>query len=67
MDEPLEMLIKHGYIREIVQEHKGPGRKPSPKYEVNPLWVAQNTQNAHNSPGKVDSAHCAQFAREVTV
>ncbi|MBW8036371.1 MAG: DUF3987 domain-containing protein, partial [Planctomycetes bacterium] len=67
LEEPLEMLVKHGYVREIEQERKGPGRKPSQPYETNPLWLAQNTQNAHNGPGNVDSAHCAQFAREVTV
>jgi hypothetical protein len=67
LEEPLEMLVKHGYVREIEQERKGPGRKPSQRYETNPLWLAQNTQNAHNGPGDVDSAHCAQFAREVTI
>jgi hypothetical protein len=68
LEEPLEMLVKHGYVREIIeQERKGSGRKPSQRYETNPLWLAQNTQNAHNGPGKDDSAHCAQFAREVTV
>ena len=67
LEEPLEMLIKHGYIREVEQEHNGPGRKPSQRYETNPLWLAQNTHNAHNGPGKVDSAYSAEFAREVKV
>jgi replicative DNA helicase len=35
----LEVLIEHGYVREdpIQPLHRGPGRKPSPRYEVNPL------------------------------
>jgi replicative DNA helicase len=36
----LGVLIEHGYIREEPNQppHRGPGRKPSPRYEVNPLW-----------------------------
>jgi hypothetical protein len=67
MDEPLEMLVRHGFIREVEQARNGPGRKPSPKYDVNPLWIAQNTQNAQNRPGEVNSAYCAQTAQGVTV
>ena len=67
LDEPLQILISHGYIRTISQEHKGPGRKPSPKYKINPLWLAQNTQNAHNSCAGMNSAYSAQFVQEVTV
>jgi len=48
LDQPLEILVNHGYIRAISQEHSGLGRKPSPKYQINSLWVAQNTQNTHN-------------------
>jgi replicative DNA helicase len=35
----LEVLIEHGYVREDPDQplHRGPGRKPSPRYEVNPL------------------------------
>ena len=67
LDEPLQILINHGYIREISQEHKGPGRKPSPKYKINPLWLAQNTQNAHNCRSDLNSAYSAQFAQEVAL
>jgi replicative DNA helicase len=36
----LGVLVEHGYIREDPNQppHRGPGRKPSPRYEVNPLW-----------------------------
>jgi hypothetical protein len=39
LEPALELLVAHGYIREDPnQPHtKGPGRKPSPRYEVNPL------------------------------
>ena len=38
IEEPLEMLIEYGYLREMAaEEHSGRGRKPSTRYEVNPL------------------------------
>lgn len=64
LDKPLEILINHGYIREVSQEHQGPGRKPSPRYKINPLWLAQNTQNW---PASINSAYFAQFAQEISV
>lgn len=67
LDEPLLILVNHGYIREATQDQKGPGRKPSPKYKINPLWLAQNTQNTHNCQADVNSAYSAQFAQEVMV
>ncbi|MCH8852696.1 MAG: DUF3987 domain-containing protein [Planctomycetes bacterium] len=50
LDEPLRLLMEHGYIRERPVEHSGPGRKPSPLYDVNPMFLAQNTHNTHNGP-----------------
>lgn len=67
LDKPLEILINHGYIREVLREHKGPGRKPSQKYKINPLWLAQNTQNAQNSYANLNSAYSAQFAQGVAL
>ncbi len=35
----LSLLVEHGYIREQAPTQTGrPGRKPSPIYDVNPLW-----------------------------
>jgi replicative DNA helicase len=48
----LELLIAHGYIREDPSQPRprGPGRKPSPRYEVNPLIKSEHrSQNSHNS------------------
>ena len=67
IDKPLEILVNHGYIREVLQEHKGPGRKPSQKYKINPLWLAHNTHNTHNNPTDLNSAYYAQFAQEVAL
>jgi hypothetical protein len=38
LDPALELLEAHGYVRRVDQPApKGPGRRPSPAYEVNPL------------------------------
>lgn len=39
----LELLVAHGYIREASSDddRRGPGRRPSPTYEVNPLLIAE--------------------------
>ena len=39
MDRPLQILLQHGYLREVPQEKAGRGRPPSPLYEVNPHWL----------------------------
>ncbi|MER3416660.1 MAG: hypothetical protein C4297_10680, partial [Gemmataceae bacterium] len=39
----LETLGEHGYIRERpAKEHQGPGRRPGPAYEVNPLYFGNS-------------------------
>ncbi len=48
IEEPLEILISHGYIRQIPIYRSGPGRDPSPKFKTNRLWLAQITHNAQN-------------------
>lgn len=41
---PLRLLEDHDYIRRLPDiDHPGPGRKPSPRYEVNPLTPATET------------------------
>lgn len=38
VDEAIRLLEVHGYLRAVEQERRdGPGRRPSPAYEVNPL------------------------------
>jgi len=43
LDAPLELLCTHGYIARRQELSGGPGRKPSPKFEVNPLWPSRRT------------------------
>ena len=39
IDPALELLTELGYIRPMMKLNtEGPGRKPSPRYEFNPLW-----------------------------
>lgn len=70
IDKPLEELVKRGYIRLKPSAPAGPGRPPSPAYEVNPAVFAdakpkKRSQNSHNSTepvadgdsGNIGSAH----------
>ena len=52
LDEPLDLLVRHGYLRKPPPPPSNPngGRKRSPAYEVNPLPCTYNPQNTHNSP-----------------
>jgi replicative DNA helicase len=56
LESGLNVLMEHGYIREDPNQppHHGPGRKPSPRYETNPLFKTechpQNPHNPHNRP-----------------
>jgi hypothetical protein len=71
MDPVLDLLLEHGYLRKRDVNHPGPGQKPSPRFEVNPLFLhpgvatqnTQNTQNANvvkipNSPDEEEVARC---------
>jgi hypothetical protein len=41
----LATLVQHNYLRPLPQQnHPGPGRKSSPLYEVNPLWLASGEE-----------------------
>ena len=57
LDPGLELLEAHGYVRRVAQPApKGPGRPPSPTYEVNPLRRPRTSR-----PGiSADSADSAE-------
>jgi hypothetical protein len=63
----LSYLARHGVVRLALMEKHGPGRNPSPRWEVNPalylLHDAQNAPNAPNTPSAAEttpeSAPCA--------
>lgn len=64
LDDPLRLLIEHGFIRERETTRSGPGRKPSTTFDVNPWLHSQNTHNTHNPNQPDDSANSAQSAGE---
>jgi replicative DNA helicase len=46
LDGPLDLLEQHGYIRHLPDaEREGPGRRPSPAYEVHPDLATENTES----------------------
>ncbi|MEP7028433.1 MAG: YfjI family protein [Candidatus Eisenbacteria bacterium] len=63
MEPALSLLIEHSYIRVRSEDAvQGPGRKPSPVYEINPALLAQNSHNPQNRSHRnlqSDSADCA--------
>jgi len=57
IDAALAELARRGYIRLRPVEASGPGRAPSPTYDVNPVAFAgvkskKRSQNSQNSPGE---------------
>jgi hypothetical protein len=58
----LTLLEKQGYVRpELAQERHGPGRKPSPFYEVHATILSGSSHNSHNpqnTPDLRDSGDC---------
>ena len=49
LDAGLVILAEHDYIRQRAQPHRsGPGRKPSPEFDVNPFAWSQNSHNPQN-------------------
>jgi replicative DNA helicase len=45
LDAPLDLLCTHGYIARRPEASAGPGRKASPKFAVNPLWLSRRTRS----------------------
>jgi hypothetical protein len=53
IDAALAELVRRGYIRLLPVKTSGPGRTPSPAYEVNPVVFTkakERSHNSHNSP-----------------
>jgi hypothetical protein len=60
IDPALAELTRRGYIRLRPVEASGPGRPPSPTFDVNPATFAdakpeKRSHNSHNSPGEPDA------------
>ncbi len=58
-----ENLVQYGAARPILTEHSGPGRPPSPAYEINPAVMrhADKTDRTHNGNGADDSQDVAEL------
>ena len=55
----LDLLVSHGYLREHHPEgRRGAGRKPSPAYEVNPVWLAELGRTKPERPSR--NSHYSQ-------
>jgi hypothetical protein len=49
LDAGLTILAEHDYLRQRAQATRsGPGRKPSPVFDVNPFVWSQNSHNPQN-------------------
>ncbi len=55
IDPALTELTRRGYIRLVPAEPTGPGRPPSPNYEVNPaVFISEKHENrSHNSRNSI--------------
>jgi hypothetical protein len=63
LDAPLALLEAHGYVRKMAEpERVGPGRKPSPTYEVNPLWIRNAGRSSDVNGHFENSANCESHA-----
>jgi len=50
LDAPLALLEDHGCIRRMPEpERTGPGRRPSPTYEVHPDLATETTQSTERA------------------
>jgi hypothetical protein len=62
IDPALEELERRGYIRSQPSQSTGPGRPPSPSYEVNPAvfdcqHAGDRSHNSHNPPDAGNGSH----------
>ena len=68
IDPALTELTRRGYIRLRPVEASGPGRPPSPTFDVNPAIFADakpkmRSHNSHNSPGELEDGNSGNIGR----
>lgn len=62
----LGVLVEHGFLRQRAQQEKtGPGRRPSPTYDVNPLACSHNPHASQSSELLFDFANSVHSANGV--
>jgi hypothetical protein len=65
LDPVLELLVRHNYLRPAPEEQRpGPGRKPSPQYEVNVEALAQFWGRRNLSENSDNSENCPPEAKD---
>ncbi len=72
IDPALRELTARGYIRKVSQQAAGPGRPPSPEYEVNPAVIenetarncTHNTQNSRGNGHASNSEDCEYMSKQ---
>jgi hypothetical protein len=65
LDAPLQLLCEHGYLREEDQQRRGPGRKASALFAVNPHpHNSHNPQNRLPAPGADARAESAESVED---
>jgi replicative DNA helicase len=53
LERPLALLASHGFVRKQEEtSHDGPGRRPSPVYDVNPLYISENASQETTVPAR---------------
>jgi hypothetical protein len=66
IDPALAELVRRGYIRPKPAEVSGPGRPPSPSYDVNPTVLAdeppeKRSHNSHKSADALEIGNCGNI------
>ena len=70
LDLPLERLQEHGYLRPFDAPHSGPGRPPSPRFEVNPRALKTADRTGTITPkvlGAIDADRTDRTDRDQTL
>lgn len=66
LEPALAILCEHAYIRlRATESRPGAGRKPSPVYEVNPLWLTKSEQSGPQRPDSEDYGNCEDTGKAV--
>jgi hypothetical protein len=61
VDAPLAVLVERGFVRQRQEtSSSGPGRQPSPTYDVNPKW---NRHGPNHEEGR-NSEYCEDSERD---
>jgi replicative DNA helicase len=67
VEQPLALLVSRSFIAKQEEVPSGgPGRRPSPIYDVNPLWASQHAGRAQAAPARDNSEYCEDSEKGVS-